>query len=175
LNLLRRKHTQLRSVRRRRGAVAVEAALVLPMVLVLLFGIWEVGRFVLVGQVLNTAAREGARLAAGGYTINNTPVTCAMVQQAVQDYLTAAGFPSAAVTGSQVSVVCQAATSWTDPYQAQPLDKFQVVVTIPSGAAFNSLRWTLLPRLTSITQLTITVTWYSLNNSQCVVSTALPY
>ena len=63
------------------------------MVLVLMLGIWEVGRFVLVGQMLDTAAREGARLAAGGYT-NSVPVTCAMVQQAVQDYLTAAGFPS---------------------------------------------------------------------------------
>ncbi len=57
---------------------------------------------------------------------------------------------------------CLASPVWTDPYQAQPLDPFQVVVTIPSGAAFNSLSWTLLPRLTSITQLSLTVTWYSL-------------
>ncbi len=81
--------------------MAVEAAIVMPLVLVLLFGIWEVGRFVLVGQTLNTAAREGARLAAGGYT-NGTPVTAAMVQTAVQNYLTAAGFPAAAVNGAQV-------------------------------------------------------------------------
>ena len=47
-------------------------------------------------------------------------------------------------------------------------------MTIPSGAAFNSLSWTLLPRLTSITQLSLTVTWYSFNNSQVVVSTTLP-
>jgi Flp pilus assembly protein TadG len=153
--------------------VAVEAAMVLPMVLVLLFGMWEVGRFVLISQALNTAAREGARLAAGGYT-NGTPVTCALVQQAVRDYLTGSGFPSAAVSGSTVTVICKASTVWTDPYQAQPLDPFQVVVTIPPGAAFNSLRWTLLPRLTSITQISIAVTWYSLNNSQVVVSTALP-
>jgi Flp pilus assembly protein TadG len=147
--------------------------MILPMVLVLLFGLWEVGRFVLVSQVLDTAAREGARLAAGGYT-NGTPVTCAMVQQAVQDYMTAAGMPSAAVSGTQVNVICQATTVWTDPYQAQPLDPFQVQVTIPSGSAFNALKWTLLPRLTSISQLQLAVTWYSLNNSQVVVSTALP-
>jgi Flp pilus assembly protein TadG len=153
--------------------VAVEAAIVLPVVLILLFGIWEVGRFVLIGQTLNTAAREGARLAAGGYT-NGTPVTCAMVQTAVQNYMTASGMPSAAVNGAQISVVCQASTAWTDPYEAQPLDPFQVVVTIPAGAPFNSLSWTLLPRLTSLTQLTLAVTWYSLNDSQVVVSTALP-
>jgi Flp pilus assembly protein TadG len=167
------KNAPLRASRARQGAVAVEAALVLPLVMLLLFGIWEVGRFVLVGQTLNTAAREGARLAAGGYT-NGTPVTSAMVQTAVQNYMTAAGLPSAAVNGAQVSLVCQASPVWTDPYQAQPLDPFQVVVTIPSGTAFNSLGWTLLPRLTSISQLTLTVDWYSLNNSQVVVSTALP-
>jgi len=160
---------------RRGGAVAVEAALVLPLVLILLMGTWEVGRFVLVGQILNTAAREGARLAAGGYTTNNTPVTAAMVQQAVQDYMTAAGLPSAAVTGSTVTINCLASTSWTDPYNAQPLDPFQVVLTIPAGTAFNALRWNLLPRLTSITQLQVTVEWYSLNNSQVVVGTSLPY
>ena len=142
------------------------------MVLVLMCGLWEVGRFVQVGQVLNTALRRRP-LAAGGYT-NSVPVTCAMVTQAVQDYLTAAGFPTAAVSGTQVTVVCKASTAWTDPYQAQPLDPFQVVVTIPPGAAFNSLRWTMLNRLTSITQLQVSVTWYSLNNSQVVVSTALP-
>ncbi len=153
--------------------MAVEAAIVMPLVLVLLFGIWEVGRFVLVGQTLDTAAREGARLAAGGYT-NGTPVTAAMVQTAVQNYLTSAGFPAAAVSGAQIQVNCLASPPWNDPYLAQPLDPFQVVVTIPSGAAFNSLSWTLLPRLTSITQLSISVTWNSLNNSQVVVNTALP-
>jgi len=162
-----------RPSRARQGAVAVEAALVLPLVLVLLFGIWEVGRFVLVGQTLNSAAREGARLAAGGYT-SGTPVTSAMVSTAVQNYMTAAGMPSAAVNGTQVSVVCQASPVWADPYQAQPLDPFQVVVTIPSGTAFNSLSWTLLPRLTSINSLSLTVDWFSLNNSQVVVNTALP-
>ncbi len=113
LNLSFRKPTAAPWVDRR-GAVAVEAALVLPMVLGLLFGLWEVGRFVLVGQTLNTAARRRGRLAAGGYT-NSVPVTCAMVQQAVQDYLTASGFPNAAVTGSQVSVACKASTPWTIP------------------------------------------------------------
>ena len=83
------------SVRRRRGAVAVEAAFVLPVALVFLFGIWEVGRLVQVYQVLYNAAREGARLAAGG-TNAGTSVTAAMTQTAVQNYLTTAGLPSAA-------------------------------------------------------------------------------
>jgi Flp pilus assembly protein TadG len=48
---------------RRRGATAVEAALVLPMVFLFLFGIFEYGRYVMTLQVMTNAAREGARYA----------------------------------------------------------------------------------------------------------------
>ena len=52
---------QLMHRRRRRGAVIVEAAMVIPILLLLMFGIFEYGRFMLVRNVLNHAAREGAR------------------------------------------------------------------------------------------------------------------
>jgi Flp pilus assembly protein TadG len=48
------------------GAAAVEFALVLPIILLLLFGIIEFGRAWNVRQTLTDAAREGARLAAVG-------------------------------------------------------------------------------------------------------------
>jgi Flp pilus assembly protein TadG len=156
----------------RRAVVAVEAAFVLPVLLVLMLGVWEVGRLIQVNQIVVNSAREGARLAAGGY-VNGTPVTVSMVQQAVKDYLTAAGLPAAAVSGVQVNLVCQASPSWTDPSAALPLDKFQVNVVIPAGAAFNSLRWT-PAKLTSTTQMSVTVNWQSLNNSKIVVSATLP-
>src|ERR1700676_4597826 len=111
----------------RRGTSIIEAAFVLPLALTLMLGVWEVGRMVQVCQVLDNAAREGARMAAGGY-VNGTPVTCAMVQQEVSNYLTAAGFPSAAATGAVTTVTCLAGTAWTDPYQAQPSDSFTVSV-----------------------------------------------
>jgi Flp pilus assembly protein TadG len=65
---------------RRRGATAVEAALVLPIVIVFLFGILEYGRYVMTLQVLTNAAREGAHYALthtqpvtiSGVTYNNT-------------------------------------------------------------------------------------------------------
>jgi Flp pilus assembly protein TadG len=47
-----------------RGAAAVEFALVLPVIILLLFGIIEFGRAWNVKQVLTDAAREGARVAA---------------------------------------------------------------------------------------------------------------
>jgi Flp pilus assembly protein TadG len=59
------------SRRARRGGAVVEAALVLPVVLMFLFGILEYGRYVMMLQVLTNAAREGARYA----QIHTQPVT----------------------------------------------------------------------------------------------------
>jgi Flp pilus assembly protein TadG len=61
--------------RRRRGAAMIEAALVLPVVLMFLFGILEYGRYILMMQVLTNAAREGAH-----YALTHTnPITIAGV------------------------------------------------------------------------------------------------
>jgi Flp pilus assembly protein TadG len=49
--------------RRARGATTVETALVLPIVLLFMFGIFEYGRYFMTMQLLNNAAREGARYA----------------------------------------------------------------------------------------------------------------
>ena len=46
----------------RRGQSLVEFALVLPVFLLLVFGLIDVGRFVYTGSVLSQAAREGARV-----------------------------------------------------------------------------------------------------------------
>ena len=46
------------------GQSLIEFALVLPILLLVLFGITEFGRAILVKNVLHTASREGARLAA---------------------------------------------------------------------------------------------------------------
>lgn len=157
----------------RRGHAAVEAAFCLPILLTFMIGMWEVGRMVEVSQILANAAREGARYAATG-NLNDVNVTAAMVQQNVRDYLTAAGLPSAAVSGAQIQVVNLSNHSWTDPCNAQPMDDFQIVVTIPSGGAFNSLEWCAL-KITNVNQLSASATWVSLVDSQVTVNTQLPY
>jgi hypothetical protein len=48
----------------KKGQSVIEFALVLPILLLVLFGITEFGRAIMVTNVLNTASREGARLAA---------------------------------------------------------------------------------------------------------------
>jgi Flp pilus assembly protein TadG len=54
---------KLRNQEKRRGAAVVEFALVAPVFIMLVFGMLEFGRGVMVQQVLVNASREGARMA----------------------------------------------------------------------------------------------------------------
>jgi Flp pilus assembly protein TadG len=157
----------------RRGVAAVEAAIILPIVVLLMMGLWEVGRLVDISMTVQDAARRGARMAAGGVS-GGANVTCSMVQSTVQNYLQAAGFPSAAYSNTQVTVTNLSTHTWTDPWQAQPLDPFSVSVTIPSGTAFNSLIW-VPSNMTGVSQVSATVEWLSNNDTTVTVNTQLPY
>lgn len=65
------KHQAGRRSSADRGAVAIEFALVLPLLVILVFGIIDFGRLFNAQETLTQAAREGARLAA-----LNDPNTC---------------------------------------------------------------------------------------------------
>jgi len=53
----------IKRTRRRRGMTLLEFAIVCPIALLFLFGIFEYARFVFLNQVMENAAREGARFA----------------------------------------------------------------------------------------------------------------
>jgi Flp pilus assembly protein TadG len=161
------------STAERRGAAAVEAAVCLPVIVLLMLGMWEVGRIAQMSRIVRDAAREGARVAAGGAN-NGTTVTVATVQTAVQNYMTSAGMPATAVNGATITVTNLSGNTWTDPGNALPLDHFRVTVTIPAGAAFNSLQL-VTSSLSGVTQLQEAVDWLSANDAQVVVNTQLPY
>jgi Flp pilus assembly protein TadG len=110
----------------RRGVAAVEFALLAPLLIYLLLGLWEVGRMIEINQILSNAAREGARQASTGLNTN------AQVQTVVTNYLQAAGLPTA---NANVTVSDQ--TSGADVSQAAQLDQIQVTVSIP----FTDVRW----------------------------------
>jgi Flp pilus assembly protein TadG len=64
----------LSRIRDTRGNAVVEMALVLPLLLILVFGITEFGRAWMTVNVLQTAAREGARLAVVQPVRDNTAI-----------------------------------------------------------------------------------------------------
>jgi Flp pilus assembly protein TadG len=97
----------MRDQRTERGAAAVEFALVLPILLVLLFGIVEFGRAFQVRATLEAAAREGARVMA----VQNDP---AAARAAVQDASTSL---DPGVTDDQIAISpdsCDTATAGTN-------------------------------------------------------------
>jgi Flp pilus assembly protein TadG len=65
--------------RRERGAAAVEMAIVLPVLLMIIFGIVDFGRMLNAQVTLTEAAREGARSAAVGQTTTETNARVANV------------------------------------------------------------------------------------------------
>ncbi len=78
--------------RNRRGAAVVEFAIVAPVFFLLVFGMVEYGRMVMVQQVITNAAREGARVG----VLDGAAYTD--VQTAVNNYLTAASISTSATT-----------------------------------------------------------------------------
>lgn len=64
----------------KKGQSVIEFALVLPILLLVLFGITEFGRAIMVTNVLNTASREGARLAAVSAVGDSLAVRSRVVQ-----------------------------------------------------------------------------------------------
>ena len=79
-----RMNTRFARKQARRGMTIVESMLVMTVFLMLLFGIFEYCRFLLVLHVTNNAARDGARYAA--VRVNTDSSQIAMVQQQIIDY-----------------------------------------------------------------------------------------
>ena len=67
----------------RRGATVVETAFVLMIVLTLTLAIYDYGRYFMLSQLVNNAAREGARQAVANTNTQNT----AKIQNTVVQYL----------------------------------------------------------------------------------------
>jgi Flp pilus assembly protein TadG len=140
---------------------AVEAALLLPLALMLMLGIWEIGRMVQVGQILSTAAREGGRAASNGQNTNS------QVQQIVLNYLQNAGLPSTLATVT----VNDLTNPGTDCTVAIELDQLKVTVSLP----FKAVRWSAATLVTnSSTTLNATALFYSNNNQSYPANSTVP-
>src|SRR5688572_26606886 len=87
------------------GTTIVEAAIVLLTFLMLVFGVFEAGRFLNTEQVLTNAAREGARLAVTPLSQTNNLPTHAEIIAHVDQFLADAHITGATISApTQVSV-----------------------------------------------------------------------
>ena len=109
----------------RRGAAVVEAAVVLPVFLLILFGMIEFGRALMVNQVLTTAARDACRLAIIGGSSNSE------VKQAVKDTVNLTLGLAAADVAVTVSVTAKNGGSVADVASAQQGDLCAIQVQVP--------------------------------------------
>jgi Flp pilus assembly protein TadG len=107
----------------RRGAAVVEFAIVAPIFFLLIFGMIEFGRVVMVQQLLTNASREGARLG----VLNDA--TSAQVKTKVVNYLAGANIT---ITSSDVNVVY--ATDTSSPGGGES-------VTVTVSVPFNQVSW----------------------------------
>jgi len=124
-----------RSRRSRRGIAATELAFLAPFLLTLLMGLWEVGRYIAIQDLLDNAAREGGRLSSssGYFSSNNFTAaaaphaaytlpppssnTACEIQKRVLLFMQNSGLPT---TGATVTVTNTGTTtnpkSWTYTY-----------------------------------------------------------
>jgi Flp pilus assembly protein TadG len=115
-----------RSCRRdRRGAAAVEFAIVAPVFFLMILGMIEMGRAVMVQQIITNASREGARLAVLPGT------TAAQVTERVDEILTAS-----TISGATVEILDPSGTP-TNPETAEYGDVIRVTVSVP----FSEVSW----------------------------------
>jgi Flp pilus assembly protein TadG len=75
-----------RTRRRRSGRTLVETALVVNLMMVILLAVFEYGRLIMIKQIVDNAAREGARFAVVS-TNTNPPTTQAQIVSTVSGFL----------------------------------------------------------------------------------------
>ncbi len=107
------------------GAVAVEFALVLPILILLVFGIVEFGLALYNKEVITNAGREGAR---AGIIIGNPRPTTTQITNVVKSYLTSAGWDGTKatinVTGAQGASGSNLTVTVSYPYSFVVLPNF---------------------------------------------------
>ena len=114
--------------KKRRGAAAVEFALVAPVFFLLIFGMIEFGRMVMVQQVITNASREGARIAVLDGSQRVGTEANPGVLDSIQRYLDGARIDS------------DSATITIDPYT--PSDAgYGEPVTVTVAIPFSEVSW----------------------------------
>ena len=189
-----------RSKHSRRGIAATEMALMAPLILTLLMGLWEVGRYMSIQNLADNAAREAGRLGASGGFFSSSNFTAAPVphtalvlappstntacelQKKVLLSLQSSGVPTTGATVTITNVTQGWAYTYTaaavisgsgyDPTAAaSQLDQLTVTVTVPyANVAWSPLSYFIGQSST----ITATSNWNSIVDVPLAVSTTIP-
>jgi Flp pilus assembly protein TadG len=139
----RRRYQSTRKARK--GAAAVEFALLLPLLCTIVLGMMEIGRGTMVSTIMYNAANNGAQIAA-------TPgASTATVTTRINSVLTANNITAANAT---ISILVNGASA--DASTAVANDKITVSVSIPaSQTSLTSFSTSLLKNTTFTGTLTV--------------------
>jgi len=116
----RKNRFLFRLARRTEGAAAVEFAIVLSCLLLLITGIMDFGHAFFLKQIVTNASREGARL---GVVYQAPAITTAQIETRVRDYLKSANLddpstttvavdPGTGATGTPLIVTVSSTKTW---------------------------------------------------------------
>jgi Flp pilus assembly protein TadG len=127
-----------RKCTQRPGATVVETAVVLSVALLLTFAIYEYGRYFMLSQLVNNAAREGARQAVANTNSQNT----AMIQNTVMQYLANQNFSD----GTDALAASDVIVQQVNPATLQPTSDpnwydapFGSAIMVQVNAKFNPI------------------------------------
>ena len=177
----------------RQGAAAVEFACCLPLLVMILTGMLQIGRVVEVQQVLWNAARETARDASlGNDSLQTTASNLLSYLQGAepkafgQGHSTSMIAPVMALGANTTGYTCWdnttnqelftvtfsdiTNTSTTDPTAMSQLDVFNIGVQVP----FSSVALSSIVPVSGINRLYVTVVWASMVDSPFQITPNLP-
>jgi Flp pilus assembly protein TadG len=178
---------------RRGGAAAVEFACCLPLVIMILAGLWQVGRITEVQVVVWNSAREAARDASLGQDNLSTVASNLLTYlQGAEKTAFGAGHstsmisPVVSLPANTTGYTCWdntknqelftitfsdlTDTSTTDPTTMDQLDLYQIGVQVP----YSSIAWSSLVPIPGTTRLSVAVVWASMVDSPFQLTPTLP-
>lgn len=178
---------------RRGGAAAVEFAISMPVLCLMLTGLWEVGRVTEVTQVLWNSAREAARDASiGNDNLQQVAASllsylqCAEPTAFGKNHSTSFIAPVVSLPPNTTGYTCWDTTAnrelftmtftdrtqpgVTDPTNMSQLDVFEIGVQVP----YSSIQISPLAQITNMTRLSVTVDWASMVDSPFQIVPTLP-
>ena len=177
----------------RQGVATAEFAICLPLLVVIIFGLWEVGRMTEVQQVMWNSAREAARDASLGQdnllaVSNNLLVYLQSAEPTAfgKGHSTTMKAPVITLPANTTGYTCWDTNanrelftitftditnpSTTDPTAATQLDHYQLGVQAP----YASIGWTPVAKITGKSRLSVTVDWASMVDSPFTIAAYLP-